>query len=464
MKVGTAFSCLQKKAKLGRLLCVFMLILLLVPVLSGCESTDKSKATMDTGKFKDATFSYNEEENRTKVIFFTTINNTTIWNINEFSVRFLLYQEDGESREARYRWDWQIPHGNSASGNFNFNVEGNITRIEYVSWDAEFDSFWKSWKGWIIGLGIAALVLAAAIGIPLLLDGSVDWLAAIFDFAKENDFAGLVYCILIAIFSGGGIFLFNFLSGFWVGALIFLSELLAIPLLCGVIFLLWLLFSNIGSIIETICDVFAAICNWLYEIHHPEEKSKKKKTTKKKPKSSRLPSSPEVPALAVISESCERNDDEEGNDGFDPAIEWVGNWKNNPDKLRLFTVRQLKEYCMGNAISGYSGKTKEELVFLIAEGAPKKAGNAQNGKGDHTKITFDSIAGLEEAKEAFREKVILPILHRDLYETFGKKAGGGILLYGLPGTGKTMFAEAASNETNALFIPVKCSDIKSKWY
>ena len=38
------------------------------------------------------------------------------------------------------------------------------------------------------------------------------------------------------------------------------------------------------------------------------------------------------------------------------------------------------------------------------------------------------------------------------------------MLYGLPGTGKTMFAEAASNETDALFIPVKCSDIKSKWY
>lgn len=38
------------------------------------------------------------------------------------------------------------------------------------------------------------------------------------------------------------------------------------------------------------------------------------------------------------------------------------------------------------------------------------------------------------------------------------------MLYGLPGTGKTMFAEACSNEADALFIPVKCSDIKSKWY
>lgn len=80
------------------------------------------------------------------------------------------------------------------------------------------------------------------------------------------------------------------------------------------------------------------------------------------------------------------------------------------------------------------------------------------------KVTFDSIAGLDKAKEAFKEKVILPFEHPELYEKFGKKAGGGILLYGLPGTGKTMFAEAASNELNALFISIKCSDIKSKWY
>ena len=54
--------------------------------------------------------------------------------------------------------------------------------------------------------------------------------------------------------------------------------------------------------------------------------------------------------------------------------------------------------------------------------------------------------------------------HKELYEKYGKKVGGGILLYGLPGTGKTMFAEAASNETESLFLDIKCPDIKSKWY
>ena len=85
-------------------------------------------------------------------------------------------------------------------------------------------------------------------------------------------------------------------------------------------------------------------------------------------------------------------------------------------------------------------------------------------KRKSSKITFDDIAGLDEAKNAFNEKVIMPLQHPEIYAKYGKKVGGGILLYGLPGTGKTMFAEAASNELNALFIPIKCSDIKSKWY
>lgn len=79
-------------------------------------------------------------------------------------------------------------------------------------------------------------------------------------------------------------------------------------------------------------------------------------------------------------------------------------------------------------------------------------------------IMLKDIAGLDEAKEAISIRVILPIQHPEVYEKYNKKVGGGILLYGLPGTGKTMFAQAVANELDAVFYEVKCSDIVSKWY
>lgn len=74
---------------------------------------------------------------------------------------------------------------------------------------------------------------------------------------------------------------------------------------------------------------------------------------------------------------------------------------------------------------------------------------------------MSDIAGLDEAKEAFNDRVILPIKHKKVFAKYGKQVGGGILLYGLPGTGKTMFAQAVANELKASFFSVKCSDILS---
>lgn len=143
----------------------------------------------------------------------------------------------------------------------------------------------------------------------------------------------------------------------------------------------------------------------------------------------------------------------------------------------MFPASKLRDFCRENKIKGYSSLSKDDLVDLIMEWAEQREEHDSN-ESDFSKqipvkkttsrkkrkVTFDSIAGLEKAKEVFKEKVVLPFEHPEIFEKFGKKAGGSIFLYGLPGTGKTMFAEAASNELNALFIPIKCSDIKSKWY
>jgi len=78
-------------------------------------------------------------------------------------------------------------------------------------------------------------------------------------------------------------------------------------------------------------------------------------------------------------------------------------------------------------------------------------------------ITMADVAGLDSVKKAIDEQIIQPHQNPELYAKFNKSVGSGILLYGLPGTGKTMVAKAIANEIDAAFFSVKCSDILSKW-
>ena len=78
-------------------------------------------------------------------------------------------------------------------------------------------------------------------------------------------------------------------------------------------------------------------------------------------------------------------------------------------------------------------------------------------------IGFDDVAGLDDVKKTIHRRVINAMKHPDLYEKFKKETGGGVLMYGLPGTGKTMIAKAVAREVNAAFYSIRCSDIVSKW-
>jgi transitional endoplasmic reticulum ATPase len=78
-------------------------------------------------------------------------------------------------------------------------------------------------------------------------------------------------------------------------------------------------------------------------------------------------------------------------------------------------------------------------------------------------VTMADVAGLEDVKKEIDEQIIRPHQNPELYAKFNKSMGTGILLYGLPGTGKTMVAKAIANELDAAFFSVKCSDILSKW-
>jgi transitional endoplasmic reticulum ATPase len=79
-------------------------------------------------------------------------------------------------------------------------------------------------------------------------------------------------------------------------------------------------------------------------------------------------------------------------------------------------------------------------------------------------VSWDDVGGLDEAKEALREGVELPLKNPEAFRRIGIRPAKGFLLYGPPGTGKTLLAKAVAREAEANFIATKSSDLLSKWY
>jgi SpoVK/Ycf46/Vps4 family AAA+-type ATPase len=75
------------------------------------------------------------------------------------------------------------------------------------------------------------------------------------------------------------------------------------------------------------------------------------------------------------------------------------------------------------------------------------------------RVTFQDIGGMEALKEQIRMNILYPMQKPEIYEAYGKKIGGGILLYGPPGCGKTHLARATAGELGANFFSLALNEI-----
>ncbi|MGQ2985213.1 AAA family ATPase [Flavobacterium sp.] len=148
----------------------------------------------------------------------------------------------------------------------------------------------------------------------------------------------------------------------------------------------------------------------------------------------------------------------------------------DPDNINflvLYAKTLLRENLYQQAADAYRkvletvpGYADEELDAELRVGmAPQTQAAEQENNAFLTKpkTNFGDVGGMEKIKKEIELKIIHPLNHADLYKAYGKKTGGGILLYGPPGCGKTFIAKATAGEINANFISVGLNDILDMW-
>lgn len=97
-------------------------------------------------------------------------------------------------------------------------------------------------------------------------------------------------------------------------------------------------------------------------------------------------------------------------------------------------------------------------TMLFDEGEPIKREEEEQADG----IGYDDIGGCRKQMASIREMIELPLRHPTLFKTLGVKPPRGVLLYGPPGSGKTLIARAIANETGAFFFLLNGPEIMSK--
>lgn len=134
--------------------------------------------------------------------------------------------------------------------------------------------------------------------------------------------------------------------------------------------------------------------------------------------------------------------------------------------------KESRPRMLGNAATGAGESLPTDALppypFELAPGTPRGGATYRDPDLPGLEIEkppygFEAVGGMARVKDDIRMKIILPATNQELYAMYGKKAGGGILMYGPPGCGKTHLARATAGEINAKFINIGLHDILDMW-
>ncbi len=154
--------------------------------------------------------------------------------------------------------------------------------------------------------------------------------------------------------------------------------------------------------------------------------------------------------------------------------EVIGQGTNDLSVYTLYAKGLLKEGLIAKAIEAYKSALAIDPSYFDEE---LDSQLRQRGSGEtitpeeepderfleKPTINFSDVGGMDDVKKEIELKIIKPLLHPELYKAYGKKIGGGILLYGPPGCGKTFIAKATAGQVNAKFISIGLNDILDMW-